>query len=211
MSTAAPGENAERPTYRARVGSQEIDLPLVPLGSDLTIALLITVDLGLAFTSRAAGELAARLAPLEVEVVATAATMGLPVVIEVTRALGLDDYVVLHKTPKIHLEDALTEPVHSITTGPVQQLRFDRARLHHVAGRRVAFVDDVISTGSSAAAAVRLLRKAGAEVVAVASLVTETSAWRAALGEDVDLVSSLGEIPIFRPDADGALVEDWVG
>lgn len=201
----------DRPSYRATVGRQEVDLPLVPLADDLTIALLITVDLGLAFTARAAEELAERLRPLGVDIVATAATMGLPVVIEVTRALGLDDYVVLHKTPKIHLVDALTEAVRSITTGPVQQLRFDRARLHHVAGKRVAFVDDVISTGSSAAAAVRLLRGAGADVVAVAAFVTETAAWRGALGDDAGLVFSLGEIPVFRPDGGGGLVEDWVG
>lgn len=148
-------------TYRTRVGSQELDLPLVELASDLTIALLITVDHGVAFSAQAGVELAELLVPKRVEIVATAATMGLPVVIEVTRALGLDDYVVLHKTPKIHLEDALTEPVRSITTGPVQHLRLDRARVGHVAGKRVAFVDDVVSTGSSAAAAVRLLRHAG--------------------------------------------------
>ncbi|MCU1494036.1 MAG: phosphoribosyltransferase [Acidimicrobiaceae bacterium] len=211
MSTAAQSRDELRPTYRARVGTQELDLPLVPLGQDLTIALLITVDLGLSFTAQAGRELAAMIQPKRVDIVATAATMGLPVVIEVTRALGLDDYVVLHKTPKIHLEDALTEPVQSITTGPVQQLRFDRARLHHVAGKRVAFVDDVISTGSSAAAAVRLLRQAGGDVVAVGALVTETVAWRTTLGDDVGLVCSLGEVPVFRPGPGGSLVEDWVG
>jgi adenine phosphoribosyltransferase len=198
-------------SYRARVGSQEIELPLVPLGDALTIALLITVDHGIAFTALAARELAGVLEPHRVDIVATAATMGLPVVIEVSRALGLDDYVVLHKTPKIHLEDALTEPVRSITTGPVQHLRLDRRRLGRVVGRRVAFVDDVVSTGSSAAAAIRLLRRAGAEVVAVGALVTETTAWRAALGDDAALVQSLGEIPIFRPGDDGSLVEDWAG
>jgi adenine phosphoribosyltransferase len=195
----------------ARVGAQEIDLPLVALGPDLTIALLITVDHGLAFTRAAGEELASRLAPLEIELVATAATMGIPVAMEVTKGLGLDDYLVLHKTPKIHLRDALTEPVRSITTGPVQYLRLDRARLGEVAGKRVAFVDDVISTGSSAAAAVRLLRQAGCEVIAVAALVTETTAWRAELGEDADLVLALGEIPVFRPGADGALAPDWTG
>ena len=46
--------------------------------------------------------------------------MGIPLAIEVTRHLGLDDYVILHKTPKTHLGDTLAEPVRSITTGPTR-------------------------------------------------------------------------------------------
>ena len=44
--------------------------------------------------------------------------------IEVTRALGLDDYLILHKTPKIHLGESMAEPVRSITTDHPQMLRF---------------------------------------------------------------------------------------
>jgi adenine phosphoribosyltransferase len=197
--------------YKAVVGSQTVELPIVEIGDDLWIALLITVDLGVGFGERAGRDLADALRPRGVEVVATAATMGIPVALEVTRALGLDAYIVLHKVPKIHLRDALLEPVRSITTGPEQQLRLDRARLHVASGKRVAFVDDVISTGSSAAAATRLLRQAGADVVAIGALVTETNAWRAALGEDAGLVTSLGEMPIFRRGPGGSLVEDWDG
>lgn len=206
---AVPGGSSG--SYRVRVGSQEVVLPVVALDSGLSIALLITVDQGVAFMAQAGREIAALVAPSGAEVVATAATMGLPVAIETSRALGYDDYLVLHKTPKIHLADALVEPVRSITTGPVQHLRLDRARIGSVAGRRVAFVDDVVSTGSSAAAALRLLRRAGAEVVAVAALVTETWAWRTSLGEDAGLVCSLGAMPVFRPRPDSALVEDWQG
>jgi adenine phosphoribosyltransferase len=198
-------------TYRAVVGSQTVELPLVALADDLFIALLITVDLGVGFVEQAGRDLAELLRPDGVDLIATAATMGIPVALEASRALGLDAYLVLHKVPKIHLRDALTEPVRSITTGPEQQLRLDHARLHAVAGRRVAFVDDVISTGSSAAAAARLLRRAGAEVVAIAALVTETTAWRAALGEDAALVRALGEMPIFHRGAGGGFVEDWSG
>ncbi len=198
-------------SYRAVVGSQTVELPIVELGANLWIALLITVDLGVEFVDRAGRDLAAAIEPAGVEVVATAATMGIPVAIEVSRALGLDAYIVLHKVPKIHLRDALLEPVRSITTGPEQQLRLDRARLHVASGKRVAFVDDVISTGSSAAAATRLLRQAGAEVVAIGTLVTETKAWREALGEDAGLVTALGDIPVFRRGPGSSFVEDWEG
>ena len=198
-------------TYSLEVGSQHVQLPLVPLGDDLTLALLITVDMGMKFMSTAGDELAEILRPYNVDIVATVATMGIPVAIEVTRALGLDQYVILHKTPKIHLADAVREPVRSITTNADQQLLFDRVRIPDVQGKRVAIVDDVISTGASTGAALRLLRSVGAEVVAIGTLVTEASVWRTSLGEDAEKVRALGSIPIFRPDGQGGLVEDWAG
>ena len=90
-------------TYRATVGSQAVDLPLVQVADDVTIALLICVDHGVAFSETAGLELADLLRDAEPDVVVSVATMGIPLAIEVTRALGHDDYVILHKTPKIHL------------------------------------------------------------------------------------------------------------
>ena len=138
---------AEPATYRTAVGSRTADLPLVRMSEDVTIALLICVDHGVAFSERAGRELAELLAPASPEVVVSVATMGIPLAIEVTRALGLDDYVILHKTPKIHLGNTYVEPVQSITTGSPQTLRLDPARVDAIRGRRVAVVDDVISTG----------------------------------------------------------------
>jgi adenine/guanine phosphoribosyltransferase-like PRPP-binding protein len=195
-------------TYRVHVGSQELDIPLVAIADDLTIALLISVDLGVSFAQQAGAELAVKLAPFEPEIVVSVATMGIPIAIEVTRALGLDDYVILHKTPKIHLLDAIAEPVRSITTASVQRLLFDRARLDAVRGRRVAVVDDVISTGGSTNAALNLLRQVPATPVVIGTLVTEGSHWRSFLGADAELVQALGAIPLFRHGPDGSLVED---
>ncbi len=198
-------------SYRVRVGSQELEVPLVPLAEDLTIALLISVDLGVAFAQKAGTELAEHLAPYDPEIVVSVATMGIPIAIEVTRALGLDDYVILHKTPKIHLADAIAEPVRSITTASPQRLLLDRARLSSVAGRRVAVVDDVISTGGSTRAALNLMRRVGAEPAVVGAVLTEGAQWRSFLGEDAAMVHSLGSIPLFRHRPDGSLVEDWEG
>jgi adenine phosphoribosyltransferase len=191
-------------TYRATVGSQVVDLPIVALDEDTAIALLITVDLGVAFVEAAGAELAARLRDAGADVVASVATMGIPVALEVTRGLGLDQYVILHKTPKIHLSDAVTEPVRSITTAAPQRLLLDRRRVPLVRGRRVALIDDVVSTGASAAAALRLLRAVGAEPVAVGAIVTEGTAWRDALGRDAALVRALGDLPLFTPLDDGS-------
>ncbi len=170
-------------TYSVEIGTQRVDLPLVSLNEQLALALLITVDMGVEFMSRAGEELAEIIRPYDVDIVATVATMGIPVVVEVTRHLGLDQYVILHKTPKIHLADAVSESVRSITTDAEQRLLFDRARIKDVAGRRVAIVDDVISTGASTGTALRLLRGVGAEVVVIGTLVTEASVWRTSLGD----------------------------
>jgi adenine phosphoribosyltransferase len=198
-------------TYSVDIGTQRVDLPLVSLSEQLALALLITVDMGVEFMSRAGAELAEIIRPYDVDIVATVATMGIPVVVEVTRHLGLDQYVILHKTPKIHLADAVTETVRSITTDAEQRLLFDRARIKDVDGKRVAIVDDVISTGASTGAALRLLRGVGAEIVVIGTLVTEASIWRTSLGEDAQMVRALGSIPVFRPDGSGGLVEDWAG
>ncbi len=197
-------------TYRTTVGSQAVELPLVPLGPDLTIALLITVDHGVAFADTAGRELAAELRPFAPDIVVSVATMGIPLAIEVTRSLGLDDYLILHKTPKIHLGDAHAEPVRSITTDAHQTLRMDPARVGSVQGRRVAVVDDIVSTGASMLAALALIRGVGGVPVAAGVLMTEGSGWRNTLGADATLVHALGSLPVFRPDPSGdGLREDW--
>ena len=198
-------------TFSVEIGTQHVELPIVSLSDQLALALLITVDMGVEFMFQAGAELADIIRPYEVDIVATVATMGIPLVVEVTRHLGLDQYVILHKTPKIHLADAVSEPVRSITTDAEQRLLFDRARIKDVKGKRVAIVDDVISTGASTGAALRLLRGVGADIVTIGTLVTEASLWRDALGPDAKMVRALGSIPVFRPDGSGGLVEDWAG
>jgi adenine phosphoribosyltransferase len=188
-----------------------VELPIVSLNDTLALALLITVDMGVAFMEKAGAELAEVLAPYDVDIVATVATMGIPLAVEVTRHLGLDQYVVLHKTQKIHLADAISEPVRSITTAGEQRLLFDRARIRDVEGKRVAIVDDVVSTGASTGASLRLLRAVGADIVAIGAMVTEAGLWRDALGDDAAMVRALGSLPVFRPDGAGGLVEDWNG
>jgi len=196
-------------TYATKVGSQEVELPLVALSDELTIALLICVDMGVAFAETAGRELAELMRPAQPEIVVSVATMGIPIAIEVTRALGFDDYVILHKTPKIHLGESWSEPVYSITTDKPQRLRMDPARVDAVRGRRVAIVDDVISTGASLASALRLVRRMDAEPVVIGTLMTEGGGWKQALGEDAALVRALGAMPLFHPDGKGGLVEDW--
>ncbi|MGH7776755.1 MAG: phosphoribosyltransferase family protein [Candidatus Dormibacterales bacterium] len=200
-------EAAHRGTYRTRIGTQEVELPLVPVPGG-AVSLLMTIDRGVLFMERAGRELAVLLEPSRPQVVASAATLGIPVAIEVTRALGLDDYVILQKTPKIHLREALARPLRSVTTDSEQTLLLDRRRIGALAGRRVAVVDDVIATGSSVCAAVELVEAGGGRVVSIGALLTEGGRWRGALGPRASAVVSLGAIPGFR-EADEGYVEVW--
>lgn len=184
-------------TYLAQVGSQQITLPIIPVSDDLSIALMMVIDHGVRFAETAGRELAQHFADAGVDVVVAPATLGIPVAIEVTRALDLDDYVILQKTRKVHLGDALEEPVHAITSTTGAALLLDRARLPAVAGKRVLFVDDVISSGSSSGAALRLLERAGAEIVGIGALLAEGEGWPAALVPYVDRIAVLGRIPVF--------------
>ncbi|RKR75184.1 phosphoribosyltransferase family protein [Frondihabitans australicus] len=184
-------------THSARIGTQTVELPLVAISPDLTIALLMVIDHGVEFVRTACAELGDAFRDAAPEIVVAPATLGIPLAIETTRALGLDDYLILQKTNKVHLRDALREPLEAITTAGRQELLLDRARLGDVAGRRVLFVDDVLSTGSSAAAGLRLLESAGAEVVGVGALLAEGSGWRDALHPYLDRIVTLGTIPTF--------------
>ena len=148
--------------------------------------------------------------PAEPEIVVSVATMGIPLAIEASRALGLDDYVILHKTPKIHLGETWAEPVYSITTDKPQRLRMDPARV----GCRARAAGWRWSTTSSppvrrSPSALRLVRRMEAEPVVIGTLMTEGGAWKRALGEDAALVRALGAMPLFHPDGAGGLVEDW--
>jgi adenine phosphoribosyltransferase len=183
--------------YSVDIAGAPVELPIVPINDRLAIALLMVIDMGVRFGERIGAALAQRLAPLRPDIVVGTATLGIPVAIEVSRRLGLDRYVILQKSPKIHLADALVQHVQSVTSAGAQRLLLDRRAIPLLAGKRVAVVDDVVATGSSLAAALALVRAAGGIVVRAGVILTEGHEWKAALGADAELVEGLGHIPQF--------------
>lgn len=88
----------------------------------------------------------------------------------------------------------MAEPVHSvrvksITTAKEQTLFLGADDAEKLRGKRVAFVDDVISTGGSLDATKQLLQEIGAELVAVLAAFTE--------GLERPDVIALGHLPLF--------------
>lgn len=185
--------------YEADVAGWPVRLPIVRIKPDFAISLMMVIDLGVRFGAHIGEKLAGLLAPLAPEAVVAPATLGIPIAIEVSRALGLDRYVVLQKSPKIHLGDALEQKITSITSAGSQRLLLDRRAVPELAGKRGVLVDDVVASGSSIAGALKLLRQAGVQPVGIGVVLTEAHEWEAALGEDAALLQALGHIPQFRP------------
>ncbi len=185
-------------SWTVDVAGYELTLPITPVSPDRAIALMMITDLGVSFGEHIGAALAERFRPLEPEIVIGTATLGIPVAIEVTRHLGLDRYIILQKSPKKHLADALTHSLSSVTSHGTQELRLDRAALPLLMHRRVVVVDDVIATGSSFMASLALARQASAEVVGLGAILTDGTAWRRKLGGDAAMVQALAHVPQFR-------------
>ena len=193
----------ETQRWTVNVAGFPLDLPIVPIKPDFAISLMMVIDLGVKFGEHIGQKLAAKLGPLKPDIIVGAATLGIPVAIDVSRALGLDRYVILQKSPKIHLGDALVQTITSITSKGEQRLLLDRQAVPLLKGKRVVVVDDVVASGSSLRGSIDLVRKAGGEVIGVGVILTEARDWQATLGDDAALIHSLAHIPQFRPGAGG--------
>ncbi|HEY9581731.1 MAG TPA: phosphoribosyltransferase family protein, partial [Savagea sp.] len=85
----------------------------------------------------------------------------------------------------------LIQKVKSITTTEEQMLCLDEKDVEAIRGKRVALIDDVISTGQSLAALEQLVEAAGGVVVAKAAILAEGSA-----AEREDIIY-LEKLPLF--------------
>jgi adenine/guanine phosphoribosyltransferase-like PRPP-binding protein len=184
-------------------------LPIQPLpGGEQAIALLMSNQTPFAVESGLAGLLTKLAATFAPEAITGIPTLGLDYARLVAKALGFPHYAPLGNSRKFWYSDELCVPVESVmSAGSKKNLYIDPTIVDRVAGKRVLVVDDVINTGGSAAAAIELLRRAGAQVVGLAVVLVEGAAWKpvlSALSPDwPERVKGIGKIPIFQRGADG--------
>jgi adenine phosphoribosyltransferase len=179
----------ERESYPVEIAGMHRDLRLFEIKPGLKIAILnILGDTEL--VQACARALAERLREVDYQVLVTAETKSIPL----AHALSLETgkpYVILRKTYKPYMGEALQAETLSITTGEPQTLYLDEKDREMMHGRRVVILDDVISTGSTLQGMRLLMQHAGASVVAEAAIFTEGERARWAN------IISLGHLPVF--------------
>ena len=175
--------------YSVEVAGIKRDLPLMEIKPGIRIAILnILGDHEL--VNAVSRDLAALLADRGIEVLVTAEAKAIPLAHALSTAMSLP-YVVLRKSHKPYMGDALQSETLSITTGQPQNLYLDERDRLRVAGKRIAIIDDVISTGSTLQGMRLIMDKAGAQVVAEAAIFTEgdRATWH-------DIIA-LGHLPVW--------------
>ena len=160
-------------TYTLHVAGLTRELPIIKLSYDLSIASFVI--LGDTEIVRKTAPIIAKKLP-EVDFIVTAEAKGIPLAYEISRILNLNEYIVARKSIKAYMEEPIEVEVNSITTTNSQKLYLNNQDAKKIKGKRVALVDDVISTGQSLKALERLVEKAGGKVLAKAAILAEGDA-----------------------------------
>ena len=160
-------------TYTLHVAGLTRELPIIKLSYDLSIASFVI--LGDTEIVKKTAPMIAKKLP-EVDFVVTAEAKGIPLAYEISKILNLDEYIVARKSVKAYMEEPIEVEVNSITTTNSQKLYLNNQDANKIRGKKVALIDDVISTGQSLKALERLVEKAGANVVAKAAILAEGDA-----------------------------------
>ncbi len=178
-----------RQTYPVEIAGLKRQLPLFEIKPGLKIAILnILGDTEL--VEACARDLAKQLGSIEYDVVVTAEAKSIPLA-HALSVVTKKPYIILRKSYKPYMGDALAAETLSITTGQPQTLYLDEKDREMMKGKRVVILDDVISTGSTLQGMRLLMQKAGSVVVGEAAIFTE--------GERAKWTNiiSLGHLPVF--------------
>ena len=176
-------------TYTVDIVGKKVDLPVYQIGEKLSIA-FFNLHGAQALTEYCGKELAARIKDKQPDVVLTAESKGLQLAHVVARELGHEYYAVARKSKKLYMQDGISIVTQSITTAGQQTLYLSAHDEKLIEGKKVAIVDDVISTGGSLASLEKLVEIAGGEIVCKAFVLAEGDS------KDRADVMYLGTIPL---------------
>ena len=148
-------------TYTMDIAGLKRDLPLCPVSDDLYIGAFVMFG-DVEMTIHAAKELLKR-AP-EFDYIIAPEAKAIPLAYEMSRQSGIQ-YLLARKKAKAYMTGIFEVHVHSITTAGTQKLFLGRDDADLIRGKRILLVDDVITTGTTAAACAQALLHAGADSV----------------------------------------------
>lgn len=160
-------------SYPIEVAGVKRTLPFVDISDELAYASFVIIS-DVELVRAVAGQLAERIAGCDV--IVTAEAKGISLAYEVSRLLGLKEFVVARKSVKSYMRNPVYVSVRSITTFDEQRLYFDTADIRRIAGKKVCILDDVVSTGESLNALEKLVELAGGTVNARACVLAEGDA-----------------------------------
>lgn len=159
--------------YTIEVAGVKRELPIMKISDNLSIASFVILG-DTEIICVAAPEIVKRLP--EVDILITAEAKGIPLVFEISRLLKMKRYIVARKSVKPYMDSPLIDEVVSITTQKKQILVLDEQDAAFIKGKRVAIIDDVISTGESILGIERLVEAAGGIITAKAAILAEGEA-----------------------------------
>ncbi len=181
--------SVQNETYSVEVAGVKRDLRLLAIQPGVRIA-IVNILGDTEWVQAVSKELAEKLRPYNLDILVTPEAKSIPLAYGIAVELGLP-YVVLRKSLKPYMGDALRSETLSITTGQPQTLYLDENDRALIAGKRVALIDDGISTGSTLQGMRLIMDKADAKVVVEAAIFTEGD--RAKWSNIV----ALGHLPVF--------------
>lgn len=176
--------------YDITVAGVKRSLPVVPINENMSIAgFVIFGDTDV--VEPCARALEEKLPP-ETEVLVTAEAKSIPLIYEMAKVMKMPRYVIARKSVKGYMRNPIITTVNSITNmGKEQILVVDEHDAEFIKGKKVAIIDDVISTGSSIEAIEKLVKESGGEVIARAAVLAEGDA-----ADRTDIIY-LEKIPLF--------------
>ncbi len=173
--------------YTVDICGRKENLPVLNIAEGLNIA-FFNLHGAQALTEHCAKHLAERIP--DAEVVITAESKGLQLAHCVARNLGHEYYAVARKSKKLYMQDGISSEVQSITTAGTQKLYLSAHDSALLKGKKVAIVDDVISTGGSLLGLEKLVEMSGGTIAYKAFVLAEGDAAKR------DDVIYLGYIPL---------------
>ena len=179
---------SQRPVYVVEIAGITRELPLFEVAPGVEIAIFNMLG-DTMIVKGASAALAEKLRDKPGDVIVTAEAKSIPLAYELSALMGLP-YVVLRKSYKSYMGEAISTTTNSITTGREQTLYLDEKDKLQIDGNYVILVDDVVSTGSTLEGMKEIVNQAGGKISAVAAVFTEGE-------KDWSEVVALANLPVF--------------
>ena len=177
--------------YPLKVAGLERNLQICKISDSLSIAAFVLFG-DVEMTVAAAAELL-KVAPPH-DLLITAESKGIPLIHEMARQNGENNYIVARKVVKLYMKEVFSVDLQSITTKNRQTLFIDTVEAESMRGKRVLIVDDVISTGESIRAVEKLVKESGGIIVGKMAILAEGDA------KYRDDIIYLQYLPLINPD-----------